>query len=92
MRSFDIPALIRVLIEERDVARRSAAHRELARRAAAQDDLPKAVCHYREAFALDPTDEVAREALQQLGPQAATRRGGLFGRLVRGFSFNRATA
>lgn len=79
--------LVQVLIQDPDPTNRSRAHRELAVRAAAREDLGKALRHYEEAAAIDPTDEVAREAAQRLGAEiTAPPKLGVWGRLVRGFA------
>lgn len=62
---------VRVLLEETDPIRRSAAHRDLAERAMAREDLIEARVHFREAADIDPTDEVSREVLKSL-PQEST--------------------
>lgn len=66
MQDRDNRDLVQVLIENPDPAARSRAHSELGRRAEAQDDVEKAVAHYREAALLDPTDEAPRQALASL--------------------------
>lgn len=73
---------VRVLMEERDPILRGRAHVELGRRAAARQSSEVAARHYLEALSLDPTDEVARTALDALGlPAAATDEKSMVGRL-----------
>lgn len=78
--------LVQVLIQDPDPMRRSRAHRELGNRAVAREDLGKALRHYEEAFALDPTDEVARDEVKRLTAQTqpVIPRRSLLHRFVRG--------
>ena len=58
---------VQVLIEELDPVRRSRAHLALGRRAMDRKDLGVATEHLREAADLDPTDEVPRKLLAEIG-------------------------
>ena len=75
--------LVQVLIQDPDPTHRSRAHRELAQRAVAHNELDKALRHYEEAAAIDPTDEVAREAFTRLNAEMhpAPQRKSMFRRL-----------
>jgi len=87
MQRHDNRDLVQVLIQDPDPMNRSRAHRELGARAAAREDLGKALRHYEEAFAIDPTDEVAREAVSRIGATVhPTPRKGVWQRFVRGFA------
>lgn len=55
-----------VLVEDPDPAARLAAHLELGRRAVARSDLELAETHFREAHALDPSDERPHAELRGL--------------------------
>jgi Tfp pilus assembly protein PilF len=58
--------LVQVLIQDPDPTHRSAAHRELAMYCVAHKELDKALRHFEEAAAIDPTDEIARDAAARL--------------------------
>lgn len=62
---------VEVLVEDGDPVRRARAHTTLGLRALHASDVDGAVVHLREAIDLDPTDEVPKQALRQLGAQAA---------------------
>jgi hypothetical protein len=64
---------VQVLIEEQDPVRRSRAHLTLGRRAMDRQDVGAAREHLREAMDLDPTDEVPRRLLEQLGSSRKPR-------------------
>ena len=61
-----------ILVEEHDPVRRARAHTALGLLALEDEDVDGALVHLREAVDLDPTDEVPKDALRQIGARAVT--------------------
>jgi Flp pilus assembly protein TadD len=65
---------VSTLLHDADPVARAQAHTTLGRKAIANDDLDTAAVHLREAYDLDPTDEIPRQLLESVARRQPAKR------------------